>query len=127
MFVETKVLMTPDQKQRILFVQKREEYISSLKRIIVQAKETLTLYSFNPYTPAISIVSTNSLFAFINKSTTLIDIDYSSVISSVFEDNENNVIDMINGNQTLKCFILNRRKEIITKQVVFNVLNSNIR
>ncbi len=86
-----------------------------------------TLYSPNLYIPVIPIILTNSSFASIDKSTISIDIDYFSIVSSVFKDGKNNITDIVDNNRTLKCLVSNREKRIITKQIAFNVFDFNIR
>ncbi|KAH7308925.1 ATP-dependent DNA helicase [Stachybotrys elegans] len=125
--VEAETLMTPDQERRVLFAQEREEYASSLARIIAQAREASASCSPYPYTPAMPIASANSSFTSMARSTTPTDVDYSSAISAVLEDSENEVMGVIDGNRVSERPASSRGMRAMTKRVALGVLDSNAR
>ncbi|KAF1809282.1 ATP-dependent DNA helicase [Eremomyces bilateralis CBS 781.70] len=122
--IEAETPITPDQERRVLFAHEREEYASSLERIIAQAREVPA--SSSSYLPTLSmpIVSVNSSFTSIGRSMISTDVDYSSTISGVLEDGENEVPGIINSNQASKRPALSRGKGVATKRVVLGVLDS---
>ncbi|KAH7112789.1 ATP-dependent DNA helicase [Dactylonectria estremocensis] len=124
--VEVETLMTPDQERRVLFAQEREEYASSLERIIAQAREASASCSPYPHTPAMPTESANSSTS-MGRSTTPTDVDYSSAISAVLEDGENDATGVIDGNRASERPASSRGKEVMTKRIALGVLDSNAR
>ncbi|KAH6666996.1 ATP-dependent DNA helicase [Halenospora varia] len=126
--VEAETPKTPEQERRVSFLREREEYASSLERIIAQARERSASCSPGQSTRPMAIAPVNSSFTTINESaTSTIIVDCSSPISSVFEDSENEVRVADNSSQWSKRPASSRGEEIITKRVVLDVLDSNAR
>lgn len=126
--VEAETPMTPDQERRASFLREREEYASSLERIIAQARERSA--SCSPSQPARStaIAPVNSSCISMSGSMTLTtNVDCSSPISSVFEDSENEVSVAHDSNRLSKRPVLSRGEEVPAKRVALGVLDSNTR
>jgi hypothetical protein len=128
MTIEAETLITPDQERRASFLRKREEYASSLERIVAQARERSALCSPCQSTGLVAIAPINRSFTAMNESMTLtINVDYSFLLSSVFEDSENKVPITENSNWLSKRSALSREEGVMTKRAALDVLDSNAR
>ena len=126
--VEAETPMTPDQERRASFLREREEYASSLERIIAQARGRSA--SCSPSQPARSMgrAPVNSSCISTSRSMTLTtNVDCSSPISSVFEDSESEISITDDSNRLSKRPILSQGDEVTAKRVALGVLDSNIR
>jgi hypothetical protein len=126
--VEAETPMNLDQERRASFLREREEYASSLERIIAQARERSV--SCSPSQPARSMAITpaNSSCVSTSGSMTLTtNVDCSSPISSVFEDSENEVPVANDSNRLSKRPASSRGERVTTKRVALGVLDSNTR
>ena len=131
--VEAEIPMTPDQERRVSFLREREEYASSLERIITQARERSASCSPGQSARSIAIAPATSSVTTINESmTSTIIVDCSSPISSIFEDikkevGENDVRLPENSSQLSKRPASSRGEGVMTKRVAFGRLDSNAR
>jgi hypothetical protein len=73
------------------------------------------------------IASANSSFTSMARSTIPTDVDYSSAISAVLEDSENEVMGVIDGNRVSERPASSRGMRAMTKRVALGVLDSNAR
>ncbi|KAH6691783.1 ATP-dependent DNA helicase [Leptodontidium sp. MPI-SDFR-AT-0119] len=90
--VEAEIPMTPDQERRASFLREREEYSSSLERIIAQARERSASCSLSQPARSMATAPVNSSCTSTSGSMILTtNVDCSSPISSVFEDSKNEV------------------------------------
>ena len=120
--------MSPDQERRASFLREREEYASSLERIITQARERSASCSPSQPTRSMAIVPVNSSCISTSRSITLTTKgDRSSPISSVFEDSENEIPVANDSNQLSKRPISSRGEGVRAKRVALGVLDSNTR
>jgi Helicase conserved C-terminal domain len=127
--VEAETSITPDQERRASFLREREEYASSLERIIAQARERSASCSPSQSARSMAIAPVNSSVAAINESTTLTtNLDCSSPISSVFEGSENEAPVANDCNRLSKRPASSRGQGVTTtKRVALGVLDSNAR
>jgi helicase-like protein/RAD3-like DEAD/DEAH box helicase len=126
--VEAETSITPDQERRASFLREREEYASSLERIIAQARERSASCSPCQSTPSMAIAPVNSSSTAINESMIFTtNVDCSSPISSVFEDSEDEVPVADDGNRLSKRPASSRGEGVPTKRVALGVLDSNAR
>jgi superfamily II DNA helicase RecQ len=136
--VEAEIPMTPDQERRASFLREREEYTSSLERIIAHAKERSASCSPGQSARSMAITPATSSVTTMNESmTSTIIVDCSSPISSTFEDIENEVGEnevgeievrlLGNSSQLSKRPASSRGEGVMTKRVAFGRLDSNAR
>jgi hypothetical protein len=126
--VEAETSITPDQQQRVSFLREREEYASSLERIIAQARERSASCSPCQSTRSMVMAPVHSSSTAINESMTITtNVDCSSPMASVFEDSENEVPVADDSNRLLKRPASSRGEGGITKRVALGVLDSNAR
>jgi superfamily II DNA helicase RecQ len=125
--VEAETPVTPDQERRASFLREREEYASSLKRIIAQARERSA--SCSPSKPAaMAIAPVNSSCISMSGSMTLTtNVDCSSPMSSIFEDSGDEVLVANNSNPLSKRPASSRVEGVMAKRIALGVLDSNIR
>ena len=114
--VEAETPMTPDQERRVLFARDREEYASSLERIIARAREVSASCTSNPPTPSTPGLSTNSLGTCCSPD-----------MSSVLDASDNEAPGAIDDNRTSKRPALSRGRRPIPKRVALGVLDPNVR
>ncbi|KAH7119347.1 ATP-dependent DNA helicase [Dactylonectria macrodidyma] len=122
--VEAETQKALDQEQRASFLRGREEYASSLERIIAKARETPVSFSPDPSTPTIIQAPANSPSTSIDRSIASTSKDSSSAIFTVFE---NELPSVINGDQLSKRPASSRREGEMAKGVVLGVLDPNAR
>ncbi|KAF4464740.1 DEAD-like helicase [Fusarium albosuccineum] len=125
--VEAETLMTPDQERRVLSAQKREQYASSLERIIAKAREASGPCSPYPHSPALSIASANSSLTSMGRSATPTGVGYSSTISGILEDSKVEVTGVGGGDRASEGPASRREKGVTAKRVALGVLDSNAR
>jgi hypothetical protein len=125
--IEAETEKALDQEQRASFLQEREEYASSLERIIAKARESAASCSPYPSTPAVSQGPENSSFTSLGESITSTNVGYSSTTSSGFEASGNEMPGTTEGDQLSKCPTSSRGGGELTKRVALGVLDSNTR
>jgi superfamily II DNA helicase RecQ len=127
--VEAETSIAPDQERRASFLREREEYASSLERIIAQARERSASCSPSQSAPSMAIAPINSSCTSTSGSMTFTtNADCSSPISSVFEDGENEVPIINDSNRLSKRSASSRGEGVTTtKRVALSVLDSNAR
>jgi hypothetical protein len=109
-------------------LREREEYASSLERIIAQARERSVSRSPSQPARSMAITPANSSCVSTSGSMTLTtNVDCSSPISSVFEDSENEVPVANDSNRLSKRPASSRGERVTTKRVALGVLDSNTR
>jgi hypothetical protein len=123
--VEAETSVTPDQERRASFLREREEYASSLKRIIAQARERSASCSPCQSARSMAIAPVNSSSTAINESMTFTT--NADCSSSVFEDSENEVPIADDSNRLSKRPASSRGEGVMTKRVALGVLDSNAR
>ncbi|PVH68290.1 ATP-dependent DNA helicase [Cadophora sp. DSE1049] len=128
-FVEAETSITPDQERRASFLREREEYASSLERIIVQARERSASCSPSQSARSMAIAPVNSSCTSMSGSMTFTtNADCSSPISFVFEHSENEVPVSNDSNRLSKRPASSRGEGVTTtKRVALGVLDSNLR
>lgn len=124
---EVKILMTPDQGRRASFLREREEFASSLQRIIAKARECSASCSPHPSTSPLPPAPANSSSTSMGGSMTSTNVDHSLAISSVFENSENGMPGVTDGNRLSKRPASNRGGGETPKRVALGVLDSNAR
>ena len=126
--VEAEIPMTLDQERRASFLREREEYSSSLERIIAQARERSASCSLSQPARSMATAPVNSSCTATSGSMILTtNVDCSSLISSVFEDSENEVPVANDSNRLSKRPASSRGEGVTTKRVALSVLDSNAR
>lgn len=118
---------TPDQGERAAFLREREEFASSLQRIIANAREGPASCSPHPSTPPTAPVPANSSSVSISGLMTSTNANCSAAISSVFEDSETEVPGVGGGNRLSKRPTSSRGEGEMTKRVALGVLDLNAR
>ncbi|EFY94592.1 DEAD/DEAH box helicase [Metarhizium robertsii] len=99
---EVEIPMTPYQGRRASFLREREEFASSLQRIIAKARENSASCSSYPSTPTMVPAPANTPCTSISGLMTSTNVTSSAAISNVFEDSENEVPGVLDGNRLLK-------------------------
>ncbi|KAH7109135.1 ATP-dependent DNA helicase [Dactylonectria macrodidyma] len=124
---EVGIPRTPDQGRRTSFLREREEFASSLQRIIANARESSAPCSPHLSTPPMAPVPANSSSTSISGLMTSTNANCSAAISSVFEDSENEVPGVVDGNRLSKRPTSSRGEGEMAKRVALGVLDPNAR
>jgi superfamily II DNA helicase RecQ len=125
---EVETPITPDQQRRASFLREREEYASSLERVIAKARDRSASCLPSQSTRSMAIAPVDPSVTPANEfMTSTIIVDCSSPISSVFEDsaNEGRVTDTISP--LSKRPASSRGEGVMTKRVALGVLDFNAR
>src|SRR4051812_2545773 len=109
--------MTTEQERRASFLREREEYASSLEKIIAQARERSTSCSLSHPARSMAISPVNSWCTSTSRPIILTtNADCSSPISSVFEDNENEIPVANDSNRLSKRPASSKGEGVTTKR-----------